>query len=148
MKLVRQFSVSLVNRPGVLANICRALSDEKVNIMALTISDSIDLGLLRIVVDKNDVAKKVLSRFDAPVTETDVLAIDLPNRPGAMAVLAEKLSRAHININYAYVTTGVGGGQATAFIKVQYPDKVMKVLNEDARKQERKITIKSGYSKY
>jgi hypothetical protein len=147
MKLVRQFSVSLVNRPGVLANICRALSDGKVNIMALTISDSIDLGLLRIVVDKIDVAKKVLSRFDAPVTETDVLAIELPNRPGAMAALAEKLSRAHININYAYVTTG-GGGQATAFIKVQYPDKVMKVINEDVRKQEKKITLKSGFGRY
>jgi len=149
MNIVRQFSVSLVNRPGVLANICRVLADAKVNIIALTISDSVELGVLRIIVDKPEVARTVLSRLDAPVAETDVLQIDLSNRPGAMANLAERLSEAHININYAYVTTGGSGGKATAILKVQYPDKAMKVLREarltGAGRDETKFLVRPAY---
>jgi len=140
MKIIKQFSVSLVNRPGVLAHICRTLADARVNIMAMTITDSVELGVLRMVVDKPDIARTILSRLDAPVTESEVLAVNMPNRPGSLATLAEKLSRAHININYAYATTGISGGQAIVIIKVQYPEKAIKVLQETTRRKENETT--------
>jgi hypothetical protein len=145
MRTIKQFSVSLVNRPGVLANICKALADEKINIAALTISDSADLGIMRFISDKPDLTKSILSRFDSPVTETEVLAVDMPNRPGALAGVLEKLNRAHININYAYVTAGTQDGKATVILKVQYPDKVMKVLKEPERNQKLASSIRRNF---
>ena len=145
MKTIKQFSVSLVNRPGVLANICKALADEKINITAMTISDSADLGIMRFISDKPDLTKAVLSRFDSPITETDVLAVDMPNRPGALAGALEKLNRAHININYAYVTAASQVGKATVILKVQYPDKVAKVLAEPERKQSLASSVRRNF---
>jgi hypothetical protein len=145
MNIARQFSVSMVNRPGILANICRALADAKVNILALAVSDSVELGLLRIVVDKPEMAKSILSKFDTPISETEVLAIEMPNRPGALAGAAEKLGRAHINLNYAYATTGTPGGRTTVVLKVQYPEKAIKVLHETDRKEERKNLFRANF---
>ncbi|MCK5578639.1 MAG: ACT domain-containing protein [Planctomycetes bacterium] len=144
MNVVKQFSVSLVNRPGVLANVSRALAEAKVNIIALTISDSVELGVLRMIVNKPDVARNILKRFES-ISESDVLWVDIPNRPGSLATVVEKLSTAHINILYAYVT--VGGGKATAVLKVQYPEKAMRVLKGSARKKERSSLIRSNYGR-
>lgn len=147
MQIVKQFSVSLVNRPGVLANITRALADEKINIVALTISDTAELGVMRMLVDKPDIVRNVLSRFDSPVSETDVILIDLPNRPGALSSVAERLSREHINIQYAYATTGTAGGKATAVIKVQYPDKAMAVLREAKRRPGGRVPTRQNFGR-
>lgn len=148
MRIVKQFAIMAVNKPGVLADVAHSLAEEKVNIIALTISDSVDLGVLRIVVDKADIARPVLTRLFSEVTETDVLVIDMPNRPGMLADVAQKLGHAHININYAYATTGAMGGQTTVILKVQYPEKAMDVLKEIARKPEGRQMVRQGHSRH
>lgn len=130
MKILKQFSVPMINKPGSMANICSALAEAKVNIMAMSIFEATEQGLLRIVVDKPEIARLILSRLNSSVTETDILAVELPNRPGVMAGLAEKLGREHININYAYGTTSTPGHQPIVVVKVQYPEKAMKALKD------------------
>lgn len=148
MNVVKQFSVSMVNRPGMLANMCRALADAKVNILALAVSDSEDLGLLRIIVDKPELAKSILSKFDTPINETEVLAVEMPNRPGALAGIAEKLGRAHINLTYAYATTAATGSRTTVILKVQYPEKAIKVLQDTDRRAEKKNLFRANFASH
>jgi hypothetical protein len=138
MRLVKQFSVPMINKPGSLANICHALAEAKVNVLALNIFEATEQGLLRIVVDKPEIARLLLSRLNSSVTETDVLAVELPNRPGVMAGLAERLGREHININYAYATTAGQGNQTIVIVKVQYPEKAMKTLKDLAHNHKAK----------
>ena len=128
MKMVKEFSISLVNKPGVLAGILKALGRAKVDCLAMTIADSADLGVLHLVVDQADVAEKVLAQLNLPMTSTDVLQIELDNKSGALADVAGKLAKAHINIAYAYCTSGGRGGRTTGIINVENIAKAIKVL--------------------
>lgn len=130
MQTEKQFSVSGVNKPAVLANIARALADEKVNIKALVITDSKGSDVMKMVVDKPDMARKLLSKINAPFSEANVIVVDIPNRPGAFASLAEKLSRSHINIESAYCTAGGPSGKAIAIFQVPYIEQAKKVMLE------------------
>ena len=129
-----QFSVFLINKPGVLASVTGALAKARVNIMALTLMDSTEHGVLRIVCENADLAREVLSKAHDRWTETEVLAIELSNEPGAFAHVARELSEAHINISYAYVTGGAGDGRTNAVFKVADMKKAAKVLAESHKK--------------
>ena len=128
MFLQTQFSVFLVNKPGVLATVTNALAKAKVNIIALTLMDSMEHGVLRIVCDNAGAARDVLGRCHDRWTETDVLVLELPNEPGAFAKIAGKLAEAHINISYADSTGGAHGGRTTAVFKVADMKKAQKLL--------------------
>ena len=131
MKVVKEFSISLVNKPGVLAGVLKTLSRAKVDGVALTLSDSADLGVLRLVVVQTEVAEKVLGELNVPLSQTDVLQIELTNKSGALADVVEKLAKAHINIAYAYCTSGGKGGKTTGIINVENIAKAMKVLGAE-----------------
>lgn len=140
MNTITQFSVFLVNKPGVLAQVTDALANAKINILALTMMDSSEHGVLRLVVADTDKARDVLKRLNLPMTETDVLLLEMSNRPGALADVCGRLAAAHVNINYAYVTTGASGGKASAVLKVADTKKAIFVLSE--RKPRRKVSPK------
>lgn len=129
-----QFSVFLVNKPGVLAQVTSALATAKVNLVAVTLVDSQEHGVLRMVAEKAEQAREVLKKLNLPLTETDVLCIDLPNRAGALADVATLLGKNHININYAYVTSGAPGGRTTGVFKVADQTKATQLLNKTAAK--------------
>ena len=131
MKVVKEFSISLVNKPGVLAGVLKALSRAKVDGVAMTLSDSADLGVLRLVVVQTVLAEKVLKQLNVPMTHTDVLQIELTNKSGALADVVEKLAKAHINIAYAYCTSGGRGGKTTGILNVENIAKAMKVLGAE-----------------
>lgn len=135
MKLVTQFSVFLVNKPGVLARVLSDIARAKLNMIAMTMADTTEHGVLRLVIAKPEQARQVLKQLGVPVTETDVLALDLPNRPGAMADVCNRLAAEHINIAYAYATSGAAGGRTTGIIKVADMAKAMKVLQQAAPKR-------------
>jgi len=128
MAAATQFSVFLVNKPGVLAQVTAALAKAKVNLVALTLVDSSEHGVLRIVCEQPDKAREVLAKTHDRFTETEVLCLDLTNEPGAFAVAARQLAEAHVNINYAYCTGGAPGGKTTAVFKVADMKKAVKVL--------------------
>jgi len=129
-----QFSVFLVNKPGVLAQVTRSLAEEKVNIIAMTLVDSQEHGVLRLVAADRTRARQVLAKLNLPMTETEVLCLDLSNRPGALADVAGLLGTNHININYAYCTSGAPGGRTTGIFKVADQTKATHVLKKTAAK--------------
>jgi hypothetical protein len=128
MIIEKQFSIFMVNKPGIMAQILSEFARAKINITALTVMDSVEHGVLRIVPESADKMRDVLNHINMQFNETEVLCVTLPNRAGAFAAVAEKLAKAHINIAYAYVTAGAKGGKTTAVLKVADVKKSMKVL--------------------
>ena len=131
-----QFSVFLVNKPGILARVCQQLADDKVNILALSMMDTTEHGVLRLVVEDPKRARATLSDLDVPTAETQVLVTTMPNHPGALADVVERLSVAHVNVNYAYCTAGAPAGKSLGVFRVSDLNKAVNVLSE--RKPRRK----------
>jgi len=145
IRVEKQFSVFLVNKPGVLAQVTGALAEAKINMIALTLMDASEHGVLRIVCEDSDKAREVLQRAHDHFTETDVLVMELINRPGAFASTVGKLAAAHINVNYAYCTGGARGGKTTAVFKVADLKKALKVLQENrTMKKDDRMTVKTS----
>jgi len=130
MLVQTQFSIFLANKPGVLAAVTGAMAKAKINVMALTLMDSMEHGVLRVVTDDAEESRKVLGRTHDRWTETDVIVLELSNEPGAFAHVAQVLADAHINISYAYCTGGAPGGRTTAVFKVADLKKAQKVLEQ------------------
>jgi hypothetical protein len=104
------------------------LAHEKVNIVAMTMMDSVEHGVMRLVGTKSAKVRDILQQMNMQFSESQVLCINLPNKAGAFADAAEKLSKAHINISYAYCTAGARGGRTTGVLKVADVKKAIKVL--------------------
>lgn len=149
MRTETQFSVFLVNKPGVLAKVTEALAKAKINIVALTMMDSSEHGVLRLVVGDTDRAREVLKTLNVPMTESDVLLVEMSNRPGSLADVCGRLAAAHVNISYAYVTTGAPGGKACSVLKVADAKKAMATLNDKKprRKASRRTVRRSPASR-
>lgn len=100
--IIRQISIFLENKPGQLAGICRALAKAEVNIATLSLADSADFGIVRMIVDDHVKGARVLTEAGFAVRETEVVTVTVPDRPGGMAELMEKIDGAGLDINYSY----------------------------------------------
>jgi hypothetical protein len=150
METTKQVSVFLENKPGRLANVLSALAREKVNVTALTIMDSHEHSVLRLVTGDVPKTIEVLRELGTMYTETDVLLVDLRNQPGALARVCEQLAAEHINIDYAYCSSGGRNGKVFGIFKVSSTDKAMRVLggpgNHTARRiQQRPLRNRRSY---
>ncbi len=134
MYIATQFSIFMVNKPGVLAQVLGEFARAKINIVAITMMDSVEHGVMRVVFAASKKAKDVLSKLNMPYNETDVLCVTLTNQSGALAAVAEKLAKNHINISYAYCTAGAKGGRTTGVLKVADVKKAMKILQRNPKK--------------
>jgi hypothetical protein len=130
MYVTSQYSIFMVNKPGVLAQVLGEFARAKVNITAMTMVDSAEHGVMRVVFEDSGRAREVLSKLNMPFNETDVLCVNLDNKAGALATVAERLSVGHINISYAYCTAGGRGGRTTGVLKVGDVKKAMKLLED------------------
>jgi hypothetical protein len=151
VETAKQVSVSLENKPGRLAQVLTALAKEKVNITAMSVMDSHEHSVLRLVV--SDVAKtvQVLNSLNARHAETDIVQVELKNQPGALAHVCELLAGEHVNIDYCYVSSGGRNGKVFGIFKVSNHDKAAKVLsgsttNTPKRGQRRTIRDRRSYN--
>ena len=99
---IRQISIFLENRPGQLSQICRALADAGINIATLSLADTSDFGIVRLIVDDHEKARDVLLDGGHAVKVTQVVAVCVPDRPGGMAEVMSVLDAAQANIEYSY----------------------------------------------
>ena len=146
MESKTQFSVFLVNKPGVLSQVCRELGKAKVNIIAMAMMDAVEHGVFRVVVGNPAAARPVLKKLNITMTETEVLVVPMSNRPGALADVCEKLNAGHINISYMYCTTAAVGGKALGVFKVPDIRKAAKVI-ENRKLPTRDMKVKLRGSK-
>jgi hypothetical protein len=101
-RIIKQISLFSENKPGRLANIADKFRDAGVNIRAFTIAEAGDFGIIRMVVDKPDLAHEVLHDTGFTVSETNVLGVAMEDVPGGLAKIANVLGKEDINIDYAY----------------------------------------------
>jgi hypothetical protein len=132
----KQLSLFLVNKPGVLADVCQTLGEHKINIRGLSVSDTVDHAVVRLIVDDPNKAIHILGEHGVLVVETDVLALEVDDQPGALAKVARKFARGKINIEYAYGTAD--SGKAKIFMRVSDVKKGKQLLTEAAPKRRKK----------
>lgn len=129
-KIVTQLSVHMENRPGALAELTEALTQAGVNIMAISVPDTGEFGTVRVLTDQIMEARDALQDAGLHHAAVDVLAVDLPHRPGALAQMARLLADEHVVIRYAYATNAEGAEQGLCVIRVDDIHKAEAILNK------------------
>ncbi len=128
--LVKQISVFLENKSGRLADVTRTLADKNINICALSIADTTDFGILRLIVNKPEEAEKILSDNNFTVSCTSVIAIGVEDKPGGLANTLSVLHDNNISIEYMYAFVGKNGNEAVVILRVENPDEAVKTLEK------------------
>jgi hypothetical protein len=127
MKLT-QLSVFLENKPGQISLPCKALAKAGINILTLSLSDTQQFGILRLIVRDWRKAKTVLEQAGCVVNLTEVVALEVTDRPGGLAELLELIEREGVNIEYMYAFTFGRKGKAVMVFRFDDPDKGVELL--------------------
>ena len=127
---VEQIAVFLENKSGRLAEITRILAEHDVNIRALSVADTADFGILRLIVDKVDVAKEVLRAGGFTVGKTNVIAVEVPDRAGGLAGVLKTVHEAGLNVEYMYAFVNKSGANAVLIFRFDDMDRAIAVLQE------------------
>lgn len=132
---IKQLSLFLENRPGQLKVPVKALGDAGIDILTMSLADTQQFGILRIVVKESDRARTVLQAAGVVVSETEVLAVDVPDRAGGLARVLEAFEAAGLGIEYMYAfATRVRGSYATLIFRLEDPDRAARLLAEQGVK--------------
>ncbi|MDD2484982.1 MAG: ACT domain-containing protein [bacterium] len=127
---VTQISVFLENKSGRLAELTEILAEASINIRALSVAETVDYGVLRLIVDKPDLACERLRQAGFTITETQVLALEIPDRPGGLADVIRLLSNAGINVEYVYAFVGKAKDNAIVVLRLEEIDQAVKLLKK------------------
>lgn len=125
---VEQISIFLENKSGRLAEVTKILSAGGVNIRALSLADTADFGILRLIVNRTDLAKKILKENGFTVGKTEVIALEVPDRPGGLAEILKILDAASINVEYMYAFVQRSEDNAIIIFRFDEPDRAIDVL--------------------
>src|SRR5438105_4425173 len=150
MPTQKQITVFLENKPGRLAQLLSELAHQKINVIALAVMDRQEQGVLRLVTEDSAATVKVLQGLNVHFTESEVLAVELRNQPGALAHVCETLAAEHLNIDYAYCSSGGRNGKVYGIFKVANLVKAQRVLDEspnNRRIEKRVIRDQRTYKK-
>jgi len=128
---VKQISVFLENKSGRLAEVTSILGKNNIDISALSIADTTDFGILRLIVNKPDLALQVLKENGFTVSATDVIAIAVEDKPGGLAKVLDILYKNDIGIEYMYAFVGKITDEALVILKVENSDEAINVLKEN-----------------
>lgn len=128
MQVVKQISVFLANKPGTLADVCEALANAKINIYGLTISDTVDHAVVRMVLSDTDKAVDLFEERGTLVVENDVVMIENDNKPGSLGAISNALAKAKVNMEYAYLATSPKAKKGLLIIRPSNVQKAVKVL--------------------
>lgn len=128
MKILEQLGVVLTNQPGALAAVCDALAAAHVNIYALSVSDTVDHAVVRMVVSDPRKALHVFESRGTCVIENDVLVLENDNKPGSLSQIAAQLAAKKINIEYAYLATLPSAKKGMLVLRVDNPKKAARAL--------------------
>lgn len=127
---VRQISVFMENRSGRLASVLKEVAKAGVNIRALSLADTSDFGILRLIVDNVDACVQALRDTGHTVSTTEVLAIEVPDRPGGLAGILEVLSAAGLNVEYMYAFVSRATEKAMVVFRFEQIDAAIAALQK------------------
>src|SRR5512136_1153177 len=125
---VEQISIFLENKPGALENVTRLLKDSDINIRSLSLADTSDFGILRLIVNDANKALRVLNEHGMRVSRTSVVAVEVPDRPGGLHSILEVLAQHGINVEYLYAFIEKSGENAVIIFRFDSPDDAISIL--------------------
>jgi len=125
---VEQISIFIENKSGRLAEVTRILGDAGVNIRALSLADTTDFGILRLIVNDCEKAKTVLKEKGFTVSKTEVVAVEVPDEPGGLARILQVLDGEAINVEYMYAFVERCGGNAVIIFRFDETDRAIRSL--------------------
>ena len=126
--IIHQLSVFVENRPGHLIAPCRLLADAGVNIVALSLAETQNYGILRLIVRDWQAAKQVLESGGFRATVTEVLAVQVPDRPGGLVQVLTPISDAGLNVEYMYAFATKSGDEAVLVFRFENPVAALEAL--------------------
>ncbi len=128
--MAKQISVFLENKVGRLAHVTKVLGEAGINIRALSIADTSDFGILRLIVNDPAKAYRILKDARFTVSETEVIAVQIPDSPGGLASVLEQMTEQELSIEYLYAFLGNKGDDALVIFKVEDINRARKIFNE------------------
>ena len=139
---VEQISIFIENKSGRLAEVARILGDNGVSIRALSLADTSDFGILRLLVDKIDVALTTLKAAGFTVSKTEVIAVGVPDQPGGLSEILQILDEAAINVEYMYAFAERNAGKAVIIFRFDDIDSAINTL------QAKNVSVLTGEKLY
>lgn len=133
MKL-KQIAISIENSPGRLYEVTKALGDAGINLRALNLVDTGAFGQLRLLVSDITTSRRILMEMQMPAMVTEVIAAEIDDKPGSLALMLKPLMDAHINVLYTYAFVGFSAGNAVMIFRFSDNDKAIKVLQKNGIK--------------
>lgn len=130
VRVVEQLSVFLANEPGALASLCDGLAEREINIYGLTVSDTVDHAVVRMVVSDPGSALRLFEERDALAVANDVLMIENDNRPGSLSTISRSLAEQKVNIEYAYLASMPRARRGLLILRVNHTKRACKVLQK------------------
>ena len=127
---LRQVSVFLENEPGRLAEVLRHLADARVNLLTMSLAETERFGIARMIVDDPDAAVAALSELGVTTQVVDVLAVEVPNRPGGLADIIELFARSGVNVRYVYAEMGGTAERAVLIMRLNPSAEALRLLVE------------------
>ena len=128
---VEQISIFIENKSGRLAEVTKVLGEAGVNIRALSLADTSDFGILRLIVDKTDVAQSALKERGFTVSKTEVVAVEVPDRPLGLYSILQVLDQSSVNVEYMYAFVERCGENAVIIFRFDNAEEAIRVLTEN-----------------
>ncbi|OQY53467.1 MAG: amino acid-binding protein [Desulfobacteraceae bacterium 4572_89] len=132
--LAEQISIFVENKEGRLAEVTAILRDARVNIRALSLADTTDFGVLRLIVNDSDKAESALKKEGFTVGKTQVLAVEVSDEPGGLNKVLDPLSEQDVNVEYMYACANSQGSNAIMIFRFNDHEKALKILAENSIK--------------
>jgi len=137
-----QISIFLQNESGRLAEVTEVLSGAGINIRALSLADTADYGVLRMIVNDNEKAEQALRDRGFTVTKTNVIAVEVPDEPGGLHRILDTLRKGGVNVEYMYAFVQQSGSNAVMIFRFNNTDNALKLLQENG------ISVIEGHRLY
>jgi len=131
MPIAKQLSAFIENKPGRLLQLCTTLAENDVNIYAMSVHDTVDHAIVRMIVDEPTKALVLLESEGIYIISHDVVVLQIENKPGIISMVAKKLFRADVNIEYAYCTATRNQEQGCLVVKTKDAEQTLEILEEN-----------------
>lgn len=131
---INQLSIFVENKAGTVAKITKSIADADVSIRALSVADTQEFGILRLIVSDVEKAKEALHENDCVVSITKVIGVEIPDVAGGLSSVLELMSVNNINVEYLYAFITISGQHAYVVLRVEDNDKAAKILKENGVK--------------
>jgi hypothetical protein len=128
---IKQISVFLENSAGRLGEVTRVLAEGGINIRAISIADTADFGILRLIVNKSDEGVNVLMKAGYTTRVSDVVAVEIEDSPGSLAKVMELFQKTNVNIEYLYASLEGKAGKAVVIFKLEDHQKGLQIIKEN-----------------